>query len=165
MASNESKLKITSGHFKKVLPTKNYLWTRRLDELDRPWLLNWRISISEFWLIENLDALETCCAQIGSELLPFHYYCRIWTLLESDLNRFIQNRIIKRQVFCQKFKMRFKPVTSISFIGLVCAQNFGFIKCTQGCIRSAKPNNILALYECQKLCQIRNGLKNEKTFK
>ena len=68
------------------------------------WLLSWRISMTEFWWIENLGAWKTCCAQIGSKLLPFHYYCRIWTLLESDLNRSIQNKIIKRQVFLSEIQ-------------------------------------------------------------
>ena len=61
--------------------------------------------------------------------------------------------------------MRFKPVALISLVGLVTAQNYGFIKCTQGCIRRAKQNNILALYECQKLCEIRNGLKDDNLNK
>ena len=53
--------------------------------------------------------------------------------------------------------MRFKHGKWIILVSIVNAQNYGFIKCTQGCIRRARPNNIMALYQCQQLCQIRIG--------
>ena len=61
----------------------------------------------------------------------------------------------------QKLKMRFKNGALIFLVGFVSAQNYGFIKCTQGCIKKSKPNNILSLYQCQRLCQIRPGSKTD----